>query len=294
MEGLWDHVTRSAGMALFGTMSNAMRSFRAGFKHSSPFGVSSELGKRRREDNSNSRNVSSRSEPYRYGGRRSASSMPPRYRGTFRRSGYYGRYTRGSAVARLRRGLDIEKKFFDTAISFNYDSTGEVPATGQLNLIPQGVTESTRVGRKCTVNSIQCRLNCIFTPGANTTGCTTQYLILVLDTQCNGAAAAVTDVFTSTTLSTAMINLANSERFKILKRWTFKLQAGAGVQTAFGQDQFQLEYYKKCRVPLEFSSTTGAITELKSNNLFFIAGTDTETDDLVQCAGTVRLRFTDI
>ena len=32
-----------------------------------------------------------------------------------------------------------ELKFFDTALSFTCDATGEVPATGQLALIPQGI-----------------------------------------------------------------------------------------------------------------------------------------------------------
>ena len=50
-----------------------------------------------------------------------------------------------------------ELKFFDTALSFTCDATGEVPATGQLALIPQGYTESTRDGRKATIKSIWIR-----------------------------------------------------------------------------------------------------------------------------------------
>lgn len=205
---------------------------------------------------------------------------------------YYGRF--GRQVQRLRKSLDIEKKYFDTAINFTYDATGEVPATGQLVLIPQGVTESTRVGRKCTIKSIQLRLTNTYVPGADTLGCTTAFLMLVLDKQANGAAAAATDVLTSTDFRQAMINLDNSERFVILKRFDMVLQAGAGVATAFGRDQKQIEYYKKCNIPIEYSSTAGAITEIKSNNLFFLAGTDQTTDDTVGCIGTVRVRFTDL
>jgi len=214
--------------------------------------------------------------------------------GYTRRSGYYGRYTVGNQKRRARQGLQIEKKFFDTTHTFTFDNTGEVPATGQLCLIPQGTTESTRVGRKCQLKSIQTRLSLTYNPSADTVGNTSVYLLLVMDKQCNGAAAAVTDVLTSNDLSTAMINMANSERFKILKRWSYVMQSGAGVQAAYGRDSKIVDFYTKCNIPLEFSSTTGAITEVKSNNLFLLAGTNGLGDDLTTCAGTTRLRYTDL
>lgn len=225
---------------------------------------------------------------------RKSGGIPSRYRGTLQRSGYYGRYTRRTQVARLRRGLNIEKKFFDTAISFAVDATGEVPATGQLNLIPQGVTESTRVGRVCQIKSLQMKIQCTYVPGVDTNGVGVMYLYLVQDKQCNGAAAAATDVLTSTDYKTAMINMSNSQRFRILRRWEYTFQSGAGVQTAFGRDVKVINEYVKMNLPLEFSSTTGAITEIKSNNLFLLAGSDAVTDDSINVAGTVRVRFTDI
>lgn len=227
--------------------------------------------------------------------RRTYGGMPNRYRGFFRRSGFYGRYMRGAQLARVRRGLHIERKFFDTNLGFNIDTTGEVPATGQLNLIPQGVTESTRVGRQCQVKSMQLRMTVQYVPGADTVGSAQVWIYLVQDKQANGAAAAVTDVLTSTDFNLAMINLANSERFRIIRRWAITLQAGAGIQTAFGRDHKTIDEYIKCNTPLEFSSTTGAITELKSNNYFLMAGSSAAaTDDEVAVAGTCRLRFTDM
>ena len=230
-----------------------------------------------------------------YGYRRTG-SVPSRYRGRFRRSGYYGRYTRGAQYSRVRRGLQIEKKFFDTSNTWLFDATTEVPATGQLNLIPQGVTESTRVGRKCQIKSIQVKGTATYIPGTDTIGSVNVWLYLIKDSQANGAAAAVTDVFTGTDSSRMMVNLANSERFRIVRKWMFKLQAGAGVAGAFGRDEISIDEYIKLNMPVEFSSTTGAITEIKSNNLFFIAGSDATgaTDDEVAWAGTTRVRFTDI
>lgn len=202
--------------------------------------------------------------------------------GFTRRSGFYGRYTGSSA----------ENKFFDTAISFTADITGEVPATGQLNLIPQGVTESQRIGRKCTLKSLQIRLNSFFDPAANNLPAIL-YLYVVLDTQANGAAAAVTDVMTSSVMGTALLNLANSDRFVILKRYTREFSLGAGVDGAYGAVSHTWNHYMKLNIPIEFSSTTGAIGEIKSNNIFLLAGSDGNTDDLITVTGTARVRYSD-
>lgn len=203
--------------------------------------------------------------------------------GHLRTGGFYGRFAPSGS----------ENKFFDTALSFTIDATGEVPATGQLNLIPQGVTESTRVGRLCVLKSIQLRGLIDFNPGANATACSNVFIYLVLDTQTNGAAAAITDVLTANTMATALINLNNSMRFRILKRFCWNLAAAAGVTTAYNRSSVMLDYFKKLDIPLDFSSTTGAITEIRSNNLFLLAGSDGGEDDLVTVTGTCRVRFSD-
>jgi len=187
-----------------------------------------------------------------------------------------------------------ELKFFDTATSFNADLTGEVPATGQLVLIPQGVTEASRVGRKCTIKSVQCRWQVTLIPTNSGVASGVLYMYLVQDTQCNGAAAGVTDVFTSTALASAFVNLDNSSRFRIMKKWVVDLSSAAGVTTAYNDQSRSIEYYTKCNIPLEFSSTTGAIGELKSNNIFLVAGVNrSAVDDFISVAGAVRVRFTD-
>lgn len=202
--------------------------------------------------------------------------------GMLRTGGFYGRFAPSGN----------ENKFFDTALSFLFDTTGEVPATGQLNLIPQGVTESTRVGRLCVLKSIQLRGHMTFAPAANATAASVNYLYLVMDTQCNGAAAAVTDVLTSNVMSTALINLNNSMRFRILKRFVIVNNSCAGVTTAYNSVVTPLDYFKKLDIPLDFSSTTGALTEIRSNNLFLLAGSDA-FDDATTFVGTCRVRFSD-
>lgn len=208
----------------------------------------------------------------------------PLIKGKERVSGFYGRYN--------LPGGGSENKFFDTSMSFTFDATGEVPATGQLCLIPQGVTESTRVGRKAVIKSIHIRGTAVGAPDVLTAYTQSIYFYVVLDKQCNGAAAAVTDVLTSSDMSVAMINLANSERFVILKRIVKILEPSAGVSGAYNGVRKNFEWFHKCNIPLEFSSTTGAITEIRSNNVFILAG-QKGPDDFTEFTGTCRLRFSD-
>lgn len=188
-----------------------------------------------------------------------------------------------------------ELKFFDTTLAFTYDATGEVPATGQITLIPQGVTESTRVGRKCVIKSIWIRGTNILVPAADTVGSSECYLFVMLDKQCNGAAAAIGDSLTGTNMATAMPNLENSDRFQVLKKLRFNMTAQAGVQGAFARKSVPIDCYIKCNIPIEYDSSaaTGALTTIRSNNIYLLAGTDGGSDDLVSFAGTCRLRFQD-
>lgn len=189
-------------------------------------------------------------------------------------------------------GDKLELKFFDTALSFDIDVTGEVPATGQLALIPQGDTQDTRDGRLAVIKSIQIRANLDWNPGALTDASAGYFVHVVQDTQANGAAAAVTDVFTSTALGECLLNLNNSRRFRILKTMSGVMNPDAGVTTAYNVVHKQLECYIPCNIKMDWSSTAGAITEIRSNNIFLIAGsTGTAADDTISVAGNARLRF---
>lgn len=188
---------------------------------------------------------------------------------------------------------DDELKFFDTALSWNFSQTGAIPATGQLTLIPQGDTESTREGRQALVEGIEIRAQVSFTPGALGTAIANAHVFLVLDTQTNGAAASITDIFTTTDMRYALQNLNNSERFTIIKHWGFLFEPEAGATTAYNQSVEQIEYYKEVDVLVNWKGATGALTELTTNNLFFVAGCNPSADGLVGWAGVCRLLFAD-
>ncbi len=204
-------------------------------------------------------------------------------RGYLRNAGFYGRF----------QGKGAEHKFFDTALSFLIDITGEVPATGQLTLIPQGVTESTRIGRKCVVTSIYVKGAMKLDPTTNSDASPLATILLVLDKQCNGAAATATDVMTGTNFVTAVRNLSNSERFTVLKQWMVPFNVSGGVAGAYNTMNVPFGWYKKCNIPIDYSATSGAIGTIRSNNLFLLASTSGDGDDIIAIDGTCRLRFTD-
>lgn len=214
--------------------------------------------------------------------------VPVALAGRYRRAGFYQRYGRQA----LEAGFKPEKKFFDTALSFNIDTTGEVPATGQLALIPQGDTESTRDGRLAVIKSIQLRANLDWAPSTAADASAGYFVYVILDTQANGAAAAVTDVFTGNNFGTALINLNNSGRFRILKVLSGVMNPSAGVSAAYNVVHKQLECYIPCNIKMDWSGATGAITEIRSNNIFLMAGaTGTAADDTIAVGGNARLRF---
>lgn len=184
---------------------------------------------------------------------------------------------------------DEELKFFDTALSFNFDRTGEIPATGQLALIPQGDTQSTREGRQAVIKSVQIRGDIFMDPGAAANGVDIAYLYLVHDRQANSEAASITDVFTSANMESNLLNLNNDKRFRILKKWVIPLNSGAGVDAAYNGVVRTIEFYRKVNIKMDFSSTTGAITEITQNNIFLMAGA--LGDDITSFTGSCRLRF---
>jgi len=192
-----------------------------------------------------------------------------------------------------------ELKFFDTALSFTVDNTAEIPATGQLTLVPQSDDQNGRIGRKILIHSISIHGFALLQPAAGALAADLMYMYLVLDTQANGAAATVassnTGVFTGGNLNTNMPTLANEGRFRILHQWVLELQASAGVTTAYNNAIKSWSCYKKCRIPIEYdaSAATGAITTIRSNNIFLIAGSAGQADDLIGVEGVCRLRFTD-
>ncbi len=208
----------------------------------------------------------------------------PAQRGFVRRAGYYGRYNQPGGESKFH---DVD---LDDALIAN---SGTV--TPSINLIPQGVTEITRIGRKCTVTHINWRWKCTlaeFDATATPASGDIARLIMYIDKQANGATAAVTDILESANFL-SYNNLANSQRFTTLmdKKVTlnYACMASDGAGLVSGADVLRFgKFHKRCNIPLEFNSTTGAIGEIRSNNIGVLL---ISTNSLMVFVSKIRLRF---
>lgn len=182
-------------------------------------------------------------------------------RGYVRTAGFYGRFA----------GTGTELKFFDGTGSAGSVSNAGVIDEDSLNEIVQGAGESQRLGRKCTIKSLHIKGDVTLPPQtAASTSSDRLRFIVYLDKQTNGSAAAVTDILEAANIN-SYLNLANKGRFRILSDKMHTLVAhgatASGAAYTFGEVAKAFNLNLKLNVPLEFDGATGAITELRSNNI---------------------------
>ncbi len=213
-------------------------------------------------------------------------SMPARYRGYYRRGGFYNSRAPG------RQGGG-ERKFHD--IDVDDASIGTVwayPNTGTINLIPQNTGSSGRNGRKAVIRAINWRFQ--IEKGVTATSVLasdTVRVVLYVDRQCNGVTATSALMFASDNFQTFNA-LENRMRFKILMDRTYQLNSqSSAVVAEFGTVRINDSFYKKCDIPLEFSGTGTPVTDnIKSNNLGVCL---ISAEAICAFDSKFRLRFTD-
>ncbi len=187
-----------------------------------------------------------------------------------------------------------ELKFHDVDLDDAVIASGG-SITDSINKIAQGTTESERIGRKCNIASINWRFNIDLpeTTVSSSTGDVAR-VIMYIDKQANGATAAITDILETANYQ-SFNNLSNKGRFRTLMDRTYALNAesggGDGTTEDYGRVNISDTFFKKCNIPIEFSAATGAITEIRSNNIGVL---------LISLSGKVgfdskiRLRFSDL
>ncbi len=214
--------------------------------------------------------------------------IPTGGRGYARTSGFYGRF-RGRRSTYTNGG---ELKFFDLDLDDATVANGGT-ITDSINKIAQGTTESTRIGRKCTIRSIGWRFE-VTLPIDTTVGLADVVrVIMYLDKQCNGATATVTDILESANFQ-SFNNLANKSRFRTLMDRTYAINvsaaAGNGTSNDAADSVIEDSFFKKCNLALEFDATAGAITEIRSNNIGVLLIARTGAAGF---SSKIRLRFSD-
>lgn len=212
--------------------------------------------------------------------RRAPPPLPPSLAGYYRRSGYYG---------------GIERKFLDTAFA---DATLAAAMTFYNPMIvPQGDTESQRIGRKITITSLHLRGSITLLNATDVTNTSTQFRMrVVVDKQCNGAQFAATDLLETDAIN-SFSNLANRNRFMVLYDKTKELSSTGGTATgaaySFGEVIRKVDCNLKMNLPIEFdnSATTGAITTVRSNYLCVVM--QSSTGEIINMSIQARIRYTD-
>ena len=181
-------------------------------------------------------------------------------------------------------------------------SSGVISNTSSVVLIGQGQTQSTRLGRKLVLRSMQFQGMLTFAAqsGASIQVPQVTRLILVQDTQCNGSAPDVAgdDGVLETGSWHSFFEVANDSRFVILYDEVTVLNpraaAGDGTTNDTGSGISAFEFSCELDVPIEYSGTAdpSVIDEIRTNNIFGIMITDSATG-VTSLDSKFRFRFTD-
>lgn len=203
-----------------------------------------------------------------------------------------------AARAKKKKGnppMAPELKFLDT--SFTDATLAATMVATNLNVVPQNLTQSGRVGGRIAVNSIAVRS--VTTLIAATAVAATSAWVkwrVVLDKQTNKAAFGATD-FLVTDGVLSYENLANGERFVTLAEWDSVVNAGgaapSGGAYVFSENVAVENHYIPCRIPIEFdnSAATGAVGTQTKNSIWLVAiGASAE---ICSVTANCRIRFYD-
>lgn len=220
-----------------------------------------------------------------------------RRRGFYRRVGYFG-------AAGSKYGPEL--KFYEDFSSTASIQTDGTVCDGAMNLIPGGSGISQHNGFRAVLKSMHIRAS-IAAPNTSDEGIYVR-ILLVLDKQCNGAAAIPQDVlYHSTDLVTASAeylafnNLANKRRFRVLKDQIFSLPAvystaynGTTNACRIVSVPFEWHIPFKTGLPIRYDTTgTPTVSNVQSNNLFMLAYSSSDGNNNPALHMNYRLRFTD-
>lgn len=158
--------------------------------------------------------------------------------------------------------------------------------------IAQGVTSTTRSGRRVMVTSLKVMWQGSL--ASTTTGTGSLRLLIVYDKQANAASPAATDILLTDNIYAPM-NLNNSRRFKIIRDYEIPCVGTAGPQSWMLKDYIKLAKGSKPGLPIEFNNgSNGNVTDITTGS--FTALTYQSGSLLTASPSNnlhIRARFTD-
>lgn len=205
-------------------------------------------------------------------------------------SGYYGRFR-----SRGRRATDVEMKYRDNTFGPTTILTTGTVAMATICNVAQGDAENQRIGRKITIKKINIRGTLPYVEGATNTASEWTRIMVVLDKQCNGT-TVTPDLYLQTQDVYSYRNLVNSSRFQTLweRKFTFNKTPYWNGTAALAPEAvmtWNVNLKGNWTIEYDATATTGAVTTIRSNNIFILAINETGA---TQIKGTVRIRYTDI
>lgn len=211
-------------------------------------------------------------------------------------------------------GMNPEKKYHDAIAVLTGGSwtaaAGQTPtyaAITSLNLIAAGNNMNNREGNKICVKNLSIRGE-VATERQNNgtfnnlvgTSQTMFRVMVIVDTQSNGANAPLTDIFN---LDSALnpVNswnkLEETGRFKTLyDKWITlhpAIVTEAGGTYYVGGSQAHYKANIKLNLPIMYGDAAANLTSVRNNNMFFLVFTDRPTGDSLAVSFRSRVRYYD-
>ncbi len=225
--------------------------------------------------------------------------MPPRRIAYKRRTTFRRRTTQRQTYGtrKFTQRLQPERKFRDIDITpVNLADTGAfLTGANALLGLAQGITDNTRIGRKISLTSIHIKGRIIWNPtiADQVNRCR---LMIVLDTQANGAVpAAVTSLLTTANIDSYR-NLLTGRRFKVLSDKTYVFNPlGTAETVVSATQQINLNFTKTWKKPLKvtYNNIGATITALQNYNVFVMGISAFDTDNIITYNVQTRLRYYD-
>jgi len=227
----------------------------------------------------------------RSGSRGRSQSRPPTYSRDSSAGMSQGGVPGGGVVKLKKQVPSVECKFFDTSLTINgaVQNWTQIDSGNILCGIVQGTGPSERIGRKIKVVGFVVRLGFFVAPGG-------WCFDLVRDKQCNGAAATAAQIYSVTNAYGGLPNPFEETRFQFLKRMENFNPAQALTQAGGTPNVTEccVSFVKKVAMTVEYNATTGAITDLTSDNVQLYCNSSGSTTPISPVTkGFIRVLYTD-
>lgn len=203
-------------------------------------------------------------------------------RAPFRTGGFYGASVRSPQ----------ERKVIERGVSaYTLDITGDIVL---INGVATGTDFTDRIGRRTNCVSVQ--LRGWFSPVNATTSVGVGDMIRILlihDSQTNGVAPTIANIFQTTIDVNSFMNLDNRERFKVLyDKKVYVAPFNATVATQNTNNMPIIDVYKKCNIPTIYEGTAATVGSVSSGAIWLVCWSQSAAATVV-FNGTTRVRFVD-